>query len=191
MNSFLVDFFILLVFVQIFFIWSKNDLISEVIRFLGVICATFVALHYYSRFATFLNTIMIIPKKAETILAYSVLSGLVLVMFALLREGWLLILDVKFSKEINQWGSGILSLIRLYLLSGLVFLGLIVYGDPAVTQAARHSTSAVFLRSTSTSVYHLIYSGVIVRIFPGETVNENIIDLTSDSPKDRLSGLEG
>jgi uncharacterized membrane protein required for colicin V production len=180
MSFILIDLLMVLIFVQIFFVWNKNDFISEVFRFFGVLCATFVSLHYYVGFGEFLHHNLLVENYLQEFIAYAVLAGLVLLVFALLREGWLIILNVKLPSTIDRWASSVLSIVRLYFLCGLVFLGLIVLGNADLTQAARYSISGLFLKRTAVGLYQAIYSGIAVKIFPGEMLNEKVVNLIRD-----------
>ncbi len=173
-----IDLIILCIIIRCIYIGRKKGIIAELFKLSGVVFATFVTLHYYTRFGRFLDKILFPGRVCvyETI-SFIVLIWLVVVVFYLFREGWCIILKISTHSEVDKWGGIIFSLVRSYFLCSLVVLLLIVSCNRYVIKTTKQSLSGFFLKDTSINFYKSFYSVGISKIFPHEPINRKVINI--------------
>ena len=161
----------------------RSNFLTEIFRLMGVSLATCVTLHYYSALAKFSKNYPIVPDGFHDIFAFCLLVFTILTIFSLFTEGWQIILELKFDPLLNKWGGFAFSLVRTYLLAGLVFLGLLVVGHPTLTKQTKESFSQVVFKNTSIGLYKSFYFGFLKPFFPNEHINEDVTNLVEKEKK--------
>lgn len=169
----------------------KSQLLSELFRLVGMILATFISLHYYVSLAKVLNDYHIVPPAFTNIFAFCFLIFVILAIFAMLCEGWLMIFDIELDPLVNQWGGLVFSLIRTYFICGLMFVGLLVIGYGPITEHAKQSASRFLFQNTSVGLYKGFYYGFVQALFPKEHINQEVVQLVSDQKEKKEAESSG
>ena len=174
-----VDIIMPLVMLRCLLTGRKSGLIVEAFKLAGILCGTFITLHYYSSFGNFLDQNLSLYKSMRDVYAFGLLAIGVHLLFSLIREGWLIILKIEMPAFLDRLGGVILSGIRAYLICGLIFLALLTVKDDHIQSSAKNSFSALFLEKTSIGIYHNFYFGFIHNFFPNEPVNKEVSKLVT------------
>jgi len=174
-----VDILIMLVFVVGIHNKTKRDLVSEFFKLIGVLCATFIALHFYKRLAHIWSGVSVLGEYSD-FLAFSILSGSVIGFFYLVRRGWFDILKIDLNSIIDRLGGFIFSIVKSYFVGGLIFFSFLLSGHQILSTAAKKSLSYRLFKKTSINIYHVVYSGFIVNFFPKEPLNRSAYKLLKD-----------
>lgn len=159
------------------FIGIRRGLITEFFKFLGLLFATFLTLHFYVRVGQFFHTSAFFPKTSAEVLAYAALWGLVILIFKFVGEGWNLIYksgELSFTMKIL---GGILAACRTALIGGLIFVLFFVAGNKTLIRNARQSFLSVYLLDLSPRLYALTFDKAVQRFFPSEKKNEEVFAL--------------
>ena len=156
---------------------KKSGLVVESFKLIGILFATFVTLHYYKALGDLLHQNLSLNDSIKDAYAFGLLAVSAHLLFSLIREGWLIILKIEMPPIIDQWGGLIFSLIRGYLICGLILLALVLVKDNSIQADAKHSLSALVFKDTSSRIYQNFYSGFIDKFFPKEPINEEVFKL--------------
>jgi uncharacterized membrane protein required for colicin V production len=180
-----VDVFILCVIARGIYIGLHSNLFAELFKALGVFFATFVTLHYYSFLSGYIKDYFRKFDIFPDFLAFILIALLITVVFYVMKEGWQFILKIAFPKKIELWGGFIFSLLKTYLLCGLIILSFLVSGNPTLSKSARASVSNQFLHTTSLDIYESLFKGFVQNWLPNEKINETLMNQMKQPPKNQ------
>ena len=169
----LFDLALLVVMLRALFVGYQKGLIIEVMKLLSVILTMFFAMHYYVLLADFLLKLPIMDKNYSKIFSFGVITGVGFLFFWLVRQGWLLILKAKWRWEIDKTLATVVSFFRGFLLCELLFIGLLIWGQPGMLDQIHRSWSKGWLEKSSLSFYETGYK-VLKIISPREDANSQI-----------------
>jgi len=184
LNVNLLDVLMLCVIVRGYYVGSKTGLIAETFRLWGVVCSTFIAVHYYPSLAQFLREALFISERVVEFVAFVLWGAVVFALFFVIREGWLLLFKVERKSVFNKWTGGALSLVTSYFLCGLIFLAFVLLNNDFVRQQVDSSLSRAVWSKTSGNVYKVFYGAVVHPFFPGERLNPQVMKLIEAPPGD-------
>ena len=174
-----VDILNIIVISRVFHIGCKAGMFNEIIKGLGVLVATILSVHYCSRLGEIFGVQLIISENQRDISAFIFIVVISILLSFIIREGWMMILKIDTHSRFVNWGGLIFSMVRAYLLCGLIVLGLMISGSELIVGRVYASISRIFFQKTSIGVYQNFYNKVIVSFFPKEPLNQKIIDTTS------------
>lgn len=157
-----------------FYIGLRTGFVAELFRTLGIVCATFVILHYYLPVAAFLTKRLFIPQKVQESVSFVILTIAALLFSFLIREGWLIIFKVEAKSALNKWAGALCSLLTSYLMCGVLLLALIFWNNGYMNQHIHRSLSQPFFVKAPVRVYEAVYMAIIRPFFPGEPMNTKI-----------------
>lgn len=172
-----VDIFIGIILGSIIYIGKRGNLIAESIKLFGIFCTTFVSLHYYGRFAGMLRAQFFGPDASTELFAYSLLAIAFFVVFLIISQGWVAILQLKIHPTVNKWGSLAVSCVRGYLMCSLIFIALFMSEHQYASPRAHDSTSRWLFQLTAVDIYKGLYDGMVKNIFSGEKINAHVFDV--------------
>jgi uncharacterized membrane protein required for colicin V production len=178
----MIDILALGVFARGFYVGRRSGFISELLRLAGIIFSTFVILHYYFLFGSFLKERFFIPATVNDFAAFAVLMVTAIVVFFLIREGWLIVFKVEVKSAVNKWGGSILSFATSLLTCSLLLLALTLLNNSYINQHLKDSLSRGFLKNPSVIVYKACHKMFVYPFFPDEPVNAKAIKLAEESP---------
>ncbi len=167
-----VDVALAFLLIRMIFVGVKNGFISEFFKFLGVVAAVFVSLHFYSFLAAW------VVQKTNLSWDYwdlVILAGLwfaVTFFFKFLRDGLLLLFKVETNHEgFDKYAAGIVAVGRWILVCSLtIFLILLAHNGP-VTRMTVHSYSYKIAGRAGVSTYSFLYNNLVDKLFAGEHYN--------------------
>jgi uncharacterized membrane protein required for colicin V production len=179
-----VDILIGFIIVRSVYIGASRGLVIELFKLLGIFFATFITLHYCGKLAALFQGNVGIPLWIVELLAFLILWFAVVLIFTLIREGWLLLLKVEAATAIlDKWGGGLLGLIRGLLVCGMTILLLLISGNGYLETSVHQSFSGFYLMDLSPQVYSASYDGLVKKLFPDEKKNTDILKLTKKTQK--------
>ena len=177
MNGIVIDILMLIIFaVGLYRAWS-GKLFLEIFKMFGVLLSTFVTLHYYIALGDLLGAKAFLSSEVSELLAYVALAVVVYVLFNLISEAWIIVLKVEIPREIDQWGSAVVSAVRLYFFCGLVFFGFVASHQPFLTKGANSALTQCFFKRVSVGTYKNLYALFVAPYFKGEEPNKKVLDL--------------
>ncbi len=179
-----VDILMVAIIAMSVYFGKKSHLLAELFKLFGIFLATFITIHYNPALTRFFSAQHIFPESFQAVMAFCSLLFLIMLIFSLLSEGWLMILKVEFEETINHWGAIILSFLRGYFLCSLIFLALLLIGNEGITQSTKHSVTSVLVKNTAVGIYKSFYYGFVRVIFPKEVINEQMIALIATDKKE-------
>ena len=179
-----VDVFLLFYIVLIIKDGEKSDVVTEVLKLIGILLGTFISLHYYVVLGHFIQGTIFVPAGMEQLYGYGILLAGIVLLIPFIRRGWLVLLNVELPVKIEKTGRILLSFIRAVLLCGLIFVALLLSNRASIIQGARESFSARLIGRLSFNIYKVMMAG-ITKIIPMEKANEEIFSLydTDSQPK--------
>ncbi|MBF0385976.1 MAG: CvpA family protein [Candidatus Omnitrophica bacterium] len=177
-----VDIILICVLVRGMFVAQKSGLVNELLKFFGVFFAAIISCHYYVRFGTFLTKKLMIKEPISETAAFCFISIIIIVIFYLICEAWLLILKIEAKSGINEWGSQVFSLLKGSLLNGLIVVALIIPGHKFISESAKYSMTGPFFKNAAVAVYRVFYKGFLGQFFPDEPLNNKLLRM-ADKPR--------
>jgi uncharacterized membrane protein required for colicin V production len=169
-----IAFFCILAF-SIYF-GHKTLFIKESIKLVGTWLATFIALHYYITVSEILKHNHYFSEPAPELLAYILLTVIIVYIFLLIGDGWYVMLKFELPARLERLGGLAVSIIRTYLVFGLIFVALLISGGQ-LAKEARHSLSRLIVGFISVGIYQNFYNDIVVKIVPQEPLNQKVIDM--------------
>ncbi len=180
LNFNILDILVLVVFVRGFYVGRRGGFISELLKLVGIVFSTFVILHYYSALGLFLRERFFIPAAVSDFAAFAVLTVTAMIVFFLIREGWLIVFKIEVKSAINKWGGSLLSLATSLLICSLLLLTLTLLNNSYIDQHLRDSLSRFLLKSPSVTVYKACHKMLVYPFFPEEPVNAQAVKLAEE-----------
>lgn len=165
------------IFVRCIYVGAKKGLVVEIFKFFGMIFAIFVTLHYYLRFSLFLKKHIISTQTINEFLAFVLLWGVSIVIFKIVREGYMLVTRAGQATAVTKFGGILLGVVRGALICGLLFLLLCVPGNPYLIKKIKTSWTGTGFVQLSPRIYRVSYNGFVSKFFPGEVENVKVYTL--------------
>ncbi|MDP2652710.1 MAG: CvpA family protein [Candidatus Omnitrophota bacterium] len=172
-----IDILVLGILARCIYAGGTYGFIVEFFKFLGMLMATFITLHYYTGFAAFLQGIMFISWEMPVVIAYGILWGGVVLIFKIIRDGWLILFKTETHPVLNKWGGAFLGGIRSIMVCGMMFLAFLLSEHPYLSRTAKASLSGFYLVDFSPSVYNFCYEKSVAKIFSTEKKNEAAFEI--------------
>jgi len=175
-----VDVIIALIFLRCLYIGLHRGFVVEFFKLLGMILATFITLHYYSHFAYLLGPLVFIPYETAELLSFCLLWLFIVVIFKVVREGWMIMINPEEKISVVQKIGGIVVAIpRAFLICGMAFLLVFSSRNFELSDSAHKSFCGFYLMDISPQIYNTIYEGLIKKVFPNEAKNSSVFKLKS------------
>jgi len=167
-----IDVALAFLFIRMIFVGVKNGFISEFFKFLGVVAAVFVSLHYYSSLAAWVAEKTNLSCDYWDLATFAGLWVAVTFFFKLLRDGILFLFKVEANHEgFDKYAAGIVAVVRGILVCSLtIFLILLAHNGP-VTRMTLHSYSYKIAGRTAVSTYSFLYNNLVEKLSAGEHYN--------------------
>jgi uncharacterized membrane protein required for colicin V production len=167
-----VDAALVLLFVRMIFTGVKNGFISEFFKFLGVVVAVFVSLHYYSYFAAWAAWKTHISWDYWDLMVFAGLWFGVAFIFRFIREGLLVLFKVDTKHEgFDKYAAGIVAVARGILVCSMtIFLVLLMYNGP-LTRMVLRSYSYKITGRAAVSTYSFLFNNLVNKLFEGQHYN--------------------
>ncbi|MDE2222036.1 MAG: CvpA family protein [Candidatus Omnitrophica bacterium] len=167
-----IDVVLLFLFIRMIFIGVKNGFLSEFFKFLGVVTAVFVSLHFYSYVAAWTAQKTHLSWGYWDLVVFACLWGLITLAFKFLRDGILLLFKVETTHEgFDKYAAGVVAVGRGLLVCSLtLFLILLIHNGPLTRMAVR-SYSFKITGHAAVGTYSFLYNGLVDKLFPAGHYN--------------------
>lgn len=179
-----VDVLIIIIIIRCLYVGANRGLVIEFFKFLGMIFAVFITQHFYVRCAAVLP---FIPESFGEPLAFILLWFFVILVFHLIRNGWMLICKNEESPFLGKLMGACLSVIRGVLIGGMIALLLFVSGNRFLVKSARQAFVYPDVVSVPVRFYSVTFEAVVHRLFPEEKKNDAVFELFGSKTKGRRS----
>ena len=167
-----IDVALAVLLVQMIFVGVKNGFIPEFFRFLGVLTAVFVSLHYYCFLALWASEKTNFSLNYWELVIFSGLWFVVLFIFKFIRQGILLLFKVETNHQgFDKYAAGIVAVGRGILICSLtIFLILLTHNGP-VTRMTLHSYGYKIAGRAAVGTYSFLYNNLVDKLFSGQHYN--------------------
>ncbi len=170
-----LDLLMILVIIGIIYLGAVSGFVVELFKIFGICFATVVSLHFYVRAAEFLNGFIALPSQLGEIASFIIIAVVIILLFRLVGQGWLLILKVEAKAGFSQWGGGCVAFLSSLLICGLLFFGMLLIENETLNKFVKQSVTGHYLFDLSPNVYKTSYEKLIVPFFPDEALNQKAL----------------
>jgi uncharacterized membrane protein required for colicin V production len=182
-----VDVAMLVLMIRIIFIGVKTGFVTELFKLLGIFVAVIVGLHYYTPIAVYITKLTNWPLDIMQLVFFVFLVSLAVIAFKYLREGFLMLFKFETTHAgINQWGAGVLAVLRAWLIISLVLFGMLLTPFEWLKTQTFKSISKKLTLKAAPGTYSTVFNGFIGKIFTHEKFNDEVLSVISNnrvSPK--------
>lgn len=177
-----VDVVMACIIARIIYIGLAQGMIVELFKVIGMVVATFISLHYYVKFAVFIQDAFPLAKSVREFLSFVFLWFLIVSVFAIVRSGWVIGFKADKISVLSRVIGGFLAIVRAALVCGMVFIFIFLSGNRVYEKSARQSLAAFYLLNVSTGLYDSICDGLLT-VFPAEKKNTQVFELVNKGKK--------
>ncbi len=173
-----VDIFVICIILITTYRGSNRSFIIEAFKFLGIICAVFVSMQYFSILSDFLLArVPLIGVLLSDFFSFAVLAIVTYLVVVFIREGFCRLLVVEAVSLLDKWGGFIFGFLR-----GVIFASMLLFlfSIPA-TDYLRGSVQKSYLGSqlvmVNVKVYEFIIKNIYSRIYANQKPNDVIYEV--------------
>lgn len=177
-----VDVAMLILFIRIVFIGVKTGFVTEFFKLFGLLTALFFGFHYYSRLSAFVVQKTSWSPDWLELMFFVMLVSLAVVVIVFLREGFFILFKFETTHAgLNQWGGGILSVVRAVLLASLIMYGILLTNVPYLQKQTFISVAHKLALKAAPNTYFFIYKNLIDKFFVREKLNDEVFKVVSQN----------
>ena len=167
-----IDAVLFILLIRIIFVGVKNGFISEFFKFLGVVTAVFVSLHFYSLLAAQAAVKTNFSWNYWDLAVFAGLWFAVSLFFKFFRDGILLLFKAETNHQgFDKYAAGVVAVAHGILVCSLtIFLILLTYNGP-LTRMTLHSYSYKIAGRAGVSTYSFLYNNLVSKLFAGQHYN--------------------
>ena len=167
-----IDVALAFLLLRMIFVGVKNGFISEFFKFLGVLAAVFISLHFYSFLAQLAAEKTKFSSVYWELVTFAVLWFSVLFFFKFVRQAILLLFKVETNHQgFDKYAAGIVAVGRGILICSLtIFLILLTHNGP-VTRMTLHSYGYKIAGRAAVGTYSFLYNNLVDKLFSGQHYN--------------------
>ena len=151
----------------------------EFFKLIGMLVATFITLHYFTSFGEFLGGFLPLPLHFMEFISFLALWMVVVLVFKVIRDGWLLLIKTEAQETLNKVGGALTGIFRGLLVCGMVIMAFFLSGNHYLTKTSNASFSGFYLTNFSTGVYESCFDNLVSKFFPKEKKNLDALKITS------------
>jgi uncharacterized membrane protein required for colicin V production len=167
-----IDAALFFLFIRMIFVGVKNGFISEFFKFLGVVVAVFVSLHFYSFLASWVAMKTKFSWDYWDLVIFSGLWFAVSIFFKFLRNGILILFKVETTHQgFDKYAAGIVAVGRGILVCSLTIFFILLTHISPLTRMTFHSYSYKIAGRAAVSTYSFLYNHLVDKLFAGEHYN--------------------
>jgi uncharacterized membrane protein required for colicin V production len=175
-----IDVAMLVLLIRIVFIGVKTGFVTELFKLFGVFVALFVGFHYYTPLAVFTTKKTGWSLDILQCVFFVFLVCLAVLLIKYLRDGFLMVFKFETTHAgVNQWGSGILSVARAFLLVSLVLFGILLTRIQWLQKQTFSSISQKLALKAAPNTYSFVFNNCIGKIFGSEKFNDEVTNVIS------------
>ena len=171
-----IDVAMLILLIRVIFIGAKTGFVTELFKFLGVLTALFIGLHYYLALSVFVAKKTNWHVEILEWVFFILLVCLMVLVVKFLRDGFFMIFKFETTHAgVNQWGAGLFSIVRALFLASLIMYGILLMGIEPLQKQALTSLSQKLALKAAPNTYSFLFHNFIGKIFPQEKFNEDVL----------------
>jgi len=175
-----VDVSLVILSVRVVFISVKNGFVTEVFKFLGLVCALFVSLHYYAYLAALAAKKTTLPEESWQFLIFAGLIVAVTAVFKFVRDAILMLFKVETTHQgFDKYAAGLLGAGRAIFLSSLVIFGLLLVNREPIQRETLSSYGYKVTAKAAPNTYMFLFYNFVQKLFEGEILNPDIFTVVS------------
>lgn len=170
----------LVLLIRIVFIGVKTGFVTELFKLFGVFCAVFTGLHYYTSLAVWTAKKTGLSLDLLQCLFFVLLVSITVLAVKYLRDGFLMIFKFETTHAgVDQWGSGILAVLRALFLISLILYGVLLSNIEWLQKQTYGSVSQKLALKVAPGTYNFWFNDFISKVFPQEKYNEEVTNVVS------------
>ena len=177
-----VDIFVVIIFMRICYVSLKSGFPVELFKFLGVVSAIYLSLHYYTTLADFIGApIKKVPLESFHLFAFAVLAISGNFIFTLLRSIFYRFIHMEAVPQLNKWGGFVLGIARCILVVGLLTFILVIPNIDYLKKSVANSFSGNYFLRVAPNIYSGLWNNLISKFMPKEKFNKSVLDIQAGS----------
>jgi uncharacterized membrane protein required for colicin V production len=179
-----VDIFVAILALRILYISFKNGLKFEFFKILGIFCAMFLALQYYTSVSAFLNA-----RVFNRPVPSSFLNSVAFFLLAVAGYGFFFIVRIILSKfihteidaRVDKWGGLTVGVFRAALTASIVLLFFLATAKPYFRKSIQSSFSGTHVARVAHDTYVFFWDNFAAKVQKNDKINPAVSDLTIKS----------
>jgi uncharacterized membrane protein required for colicin V production len=180
------DIFALIIICRISYVALKTGFTTEIFKLLGIIFATYLALHYFSTLSEFVHGrlgLKIISLVLLDLLAFIFLVLIGVVIFVFLRLTFLRFLKMEAVPHLQRWGGFVLGFIRSFFVIGLISFLFVAFNLTYLERGVRLSYSGGQFFALAPRCYKWIWNNLTSKFMTQEKYNPSISQIVEGFKK--------
>jgi len=176
-----LDVCILLIIIRVIYIAIKGGFTTELFKFLGVICAIYLSMHYNVVLADFIRGKTPVEEKVPlAFLDFLVFLALAVsgnFIFVLLRNAVNNLIKIEAVSTLNKWGGLVLGGFRSVLLVSLLLFALVISSIPYLKKSVKNSYLGPRFFSAAVDTYGWIWNNLASKFAVSEKQNSAVLEI--------------
>jgi uncharacterized membrane protein required for colicin V production len=175
-----IDVMMFFLFLRVIFVGVQTGIISELFKILGTIAAVFITLHCYSWLAAWLALKINYPWKYYDLVAATLLAGIVVFVFKLIRDGLVLLFKAETTHQgFDKYSAGVVGIGRGILICSLMMFLLLLLYNGAMTRTIFRSYSYKIAGHAAVGTYGFLYNNIVGKLSSGGHYNAAAVKVVS------------
>lgn len=178
-----VDILVVIILFRISYIAVKNGLPGELFKFLGVLSAIYLSLHYYTVLSDFFRNslgVKSLPLEFLDFLSFIVLAILGYLVFVSLRSVCCRFIKMEATPKLNKGGGFILGIGRGFLVVGLIIFMLVISTIGYLKNSVNDSYLGKRLFKVAPATYSALWNNLMSKFMAKEKFNKTILEVSKD-----------
>ena len=169
-----LDIVILIILFRICYIALKMGLAIEFFKLSGVLCAIYIASHYYITLTDIIRNHYfpkVMPLKFMDFITFLILAALTNLGFVFLRSIFYRFMKMEAAPKINKFGALFFGLARGYFSIGLLIYVLMISSVSYLNNSVKHSYLGSRASLISAQTYRWLWDSIFSKFSPQERPN--------------------
>ena len=171
-----VDIVVLVLGIRIIYIGMRTGIMTEFIKFLGLVVALFASFQYYIVVGESIKIGGKIPESFFLAAGFLVIWGAVTLVFMFLRQGFFMLFTVQTVSALDKWGGAILAVGRFIVTASMVMFVLLVTGNEYLQTKTTEAFSRKYFVNVAPGLYHGLSTRFVSRVAPNVKYNSAVRD---------------
>ena len=178
-----IDLLVVVVAVRIVYIGVKTGFVTEFMKILGVLTATFVVFHSYTKIASILVPFAKIPLSLLEVIVFLGLWALIFGIFKFIRDGLFLVFTVQAISAVDRGGAAVIALVRFALTASLLMFALLLADKAYLERIVIKSFTQKHILLVAPDAYQKMTNGFVAKLFVKQKVNPAVIEELHEAGK--------
>jgi len=173
-----IDILTVIISIRICYVSLKSGFTIELFKFLGVVLAIYLSLHYYSDLADFIGArTKNAPVEFFQPFTFATLAISGNLIFVLLRSIFYRFIHMEAVPQLNKWGGFVLGIARFILVVGLLTFILVIPNIGYLKKSVANSYSGKYFLRVAPNVYSGLWNNLISKFMLKEKFNKGVLDI--------------